>query len=407
MIPTATHALLRFLRRALPGGGRALLPRLAVDGLLAAPLRTSMTVLVLSLTVGMTVGSAVAVGGLRETIGLWLETFRGEQVMADTAESATNLRSVRTQPEEVFTRLASVRGVRAVVPFRYVFLPYRNTEVLVVAFSVAAIPHAPRMALVEGTPEGARDALRTGEAIVASDNFCRTFGAGVGDTVTLGTPAGPRPFRIVARAIEYSWPMGVLYMDRERYASLWSDRGADGAVLHAVPGSSLDKIKADVSTALGGAYPIRLSTWNEYHAALLRQIDEFATVQYAQTLLAGVLGLFAIFLALAISARSRAREFALLRACGLDRARLARLAAWEGALLMGLGTLLGIGTGQLAHLPAVVITLQRAGYTFEYAFPGRAVLLAVAAGACAAALAAAGPIRRTLRLSVGRTLAPE
>ncbi len=405
IVPAATLWTLRILRAGAPG--RSLALRLAADGLLRAPGRTSVTVLVLTLVVGMTVGSAVTARGFRNTIGRWLDTFAGPQLQATTAESYTNVRSFRPVPEEVFLRLEGVPGIAAVVPLRFAFVPYAGGEVMILAGDLARNPGLPRMALTAGDLAEAVGRMRSEDAVVASENFCARSGVRLGDEVELPTPRGPVRFRIVARAIEYGWPDGTFYMDRARYAAHWGDPLADAATLLLERGADGEQVKREALRALGGVYPIRIFSWDEYQGALLTQIDEFLRIQHVQTLLSGVVGLFAIFISLAIAARTRAREFALLRAAGTSRAALARILRAEGFVLVGLGLAFGLPVGALAYLPAVTLARQQAGYGFEPAFPPDAAALAVAVAIVATWLASIGPVRRIVRLSVGRTLAPE
>lgn len=131
--------------------------------------------------------------------------------------------------------------------------------------------------------------------------------------------------------------------------------------------------------------------------ALLRALD---VVSYL--MLAVVLSILAN--TLAMNARERAREFAVLRALGFGSGRLMILVAGE-ALLLGLGgTVLGLGISYPLIEGLIGPVLKEALQFPPIEIPLRVLLTAVIAGILLSMLSAALPLRRLLQLEVAPAL---
>ncbi|MED7952011.1 FtsX-like permease family protein [Streptomyces sp. BE303] len=201
---------------------------------------------------------------------------------------------------------------------------------------------------------------------VATRGFLTANGGAVGETVRV--PVGPTVLRVRISAVVESLPVvgdKSLLLDLATVSRALAAEGREtpvpaewwlpatgsddpapagaAAALRAAPGTPDLKLREEVAAALTGD-PLSAAPQNA-----------LAAIAVVTTVLAAI-GFGA---ASAAAAGERSREFALLLALGTPRRRLVRTAASEQAVLVGLGSLVGLGLGALiVHLivPLVVLT---------------------------------------------------
>ena len=248
---------------------------------------------------------------------------------------------------------------------------------------------------------------------VAGDLLVRRLGWHLGDRITLESPLFPTedrtPWTFTLRGI---YTTDASSMDRSTLLVRWDyvdgrsphwGRGHVGAVVSradnpasaAAVSAAIDRALADSeaptlsqdegsfrSSVLGGA------------AALLRALDALA---------AATLALLALVLAntVAMGARERTLEYAVLRAVGFSPQHIGGLIVAEGVVLGGAGAASGVaGAALLLHAGLGRWLEERTLTFFPYLAMGPALAAgAVLAGAALGALAAAVPAWRASRLS--------
>src|SRR5881296_557715 len=188
--------------------------RVAVEGLRRSPGRTGVTtaVIALSLTLCVTVSSVAR--SFRESERNWF-ILMGDLVVSAVATEGGWLETPLSP--KVGDVLGSLPGVVRVETYRV--LPgqtFRDSRIAVVAVSPGFVDTEQfRRQIVAGDAEEAVRAVRSGSDVIVSDNLAERFGVGVGDEVTLPTPAGVESFRVAAVvAADYSGDQGSVILDR-------------------------------------------------------------------------------------------------------------------------------------------------------------------------------------------------
>jgi len=109
---------------------------------------------------------------------------------------------------------------------------------------------------------------------------------------------------------------------------------------------------------------------------------------------------------LAIGVIERRREIGMLRAVGATRRQVRRVILVEALILAAIGVAFGLLAGLYLGYMAVV-ALSAFGFSMDYAFPGSAILLAIAAGLLFGVLAALIPARQAAGLPIVAALRHE
>jgi putative ABC transport system permease protein len=118
------------------------------------------------------------------------------------------------------------------------------------------------------------------------------------------------------------------------------------------------------------------------------------------------MGTFLVAYSLAVSARGRRKELAILRALGLSSRRVGRVLAAESLVLVGLMLVIGVPAGLLAGAAAWRPVVQSLGFsTFVVIPPTLMVLLPLALAVAVAA--SIMPARRARREPVAVPLRAE
>ncbi|HOL64904.1 MAG TPA: ABC transporter permease [Accumulibacter sp.] len=119
-----------------------------------------------------------------------------------------------------------------------------------------------------------------------------------------------------------------------------------------------------------------------------------------------LIGLFGLAVTLAASVWLRARELATLGALGFDRRMLGRAVMLEGALIAGIGLLIGLAGGvAIGAVLTHVVNPQAFRWRMPLTLPWPRLLLAAALTLVAALLASRHAARQATRLSLAQVLA--
>lgn len=375
--------------------------RLAARGLAASVSRSGMAVAALMVAVAATVGVGVMVESFRGTVDRWLGQTLRSDLYVSAAEGADAL------PPGVGERLDGVPGIRERSSGRRVEADTPRGPIDLLALGLAS-QSLRGFDLKQGDPATAWPRVKAGEAVLISEPLAFHRGLGVGDELTLNTPAGGRRFPIVGIFYDYSAVRGMALMERGRYSALWDDPAVSTYGLYLEPEADPDAIKQALRLALAGQGEVLVQATGEIRARSLEIFDRtFAITHVLRLLVVGVafVGVLSALLALQLE---RAREHAVLRATGLTPRGLFGLTALQTGLMGALAGLLALPLGlAMAWLLIEVINRRSFGWSMSALIPpgtlAEALLLAIAA----ALLAGLYPAWRMARTPIATALREE
>ena len=303
----AARPLLDLIRRPLLNLFRRLAGptgELAIKNITQNPRRAALTVAMLGV-------------GLACVFWLWMvaHSFQASVVdavsgamRADLVVSSSHIESGFLEApvaDDLVAELKRIPGATAVVGERTADWQYGGGPISIDAYDPAYFvssdfgqwPLAGR-----GLPDLWQTVAR-GEGAVVSSNFALNLHVKVGDTITLDSPSGPVPLRVVGVVTHFASPRGTVEMSREVYKRFWRDAKVTRAFVRADPKADLGTVRAAIARQLGRTYNLRILSAAEivdYFASQVRRgfagvyilavlVLSVVLVGMADTLAAGVI----------------------------------------------------------------------------------------------------------------------
>lgn len=355
--------------------------------------RLALALAALCLALAAALGIELMVAGFRHNLLDWLDRqteadlYVSGRAGADTAALADTLHH---DP-----RLATL------TPTRRLLLPTANHTLTLLARPLdGAHGHGPFELLA--ALDDAWPALQ-GDAVLAGEPLARRLGLAPGDTLTLPTPAGPRPFRIAGIFRDYSTDYGRLGMDLATYRRHWPDRNVDALALHLRAGADAAALQRELQTQ---GYNVAAGA--RIKAEVAQLFDRTFAITRVLGLLIGAVAVAALASTLLIHQLMLRRQLATLRALGLSRWALLRLLLLQALGVGAAAGLLALPLGYgLAWLLATEINPRAFGWSLGFQPESWAGLRTVLAALALALLAALYPAWRAARAEPARELARE
>jgi putative ABC transport system permease protein len=185
---------------------------------------------------------------------------------------------------------------------------------------------------------------RSGKELTLDGGSAESAGFAIGDTVTVGTPEGPKKLKLVGLlripggsfgGLAFGMvplPFGQKAFDKKGEIS--------GISVEAAEGVSVSDLREGLGRRLGEGLQVERSETRTQQVSGQLQGFTIALLFFAGTSL--FVGAFLVFNALSMTVLERTRELGMLRALGSTRAMIARTVIVEAMLLGVLGSLLGV-----------------------------------------------------------------
>lgn len=393
LTPAVTVLLMRVLRPVM-GALFGILGRMAARGVVVSLSRTGVAVAALAVAIAATIGMAVMIGSFRATVVHWLDQYMQADVYVSPLESTPVNASLDPALVE---RLAATPGVAAVTTGRYVSIESADglTE-------LNALRPGPRtreaFAFKEGDPATLWDELRREDVVIVSEPYAYHHGLRVGDTVTLRTDRGRRPFRVVGVFYHYGTSQGVVMMDRATYDRHWDDPHVSSLGIYAERGVPVEELVEALRQRAAGFAPVHIRSnraLRETSLAIFDRTFAITSVLRALVMLVAFIGILSALMAIQLE---RARELAVLRANGLTPRQLWGLVSTETGLMGAAAGVLAIPQGLVLALVLIfVVNLRSFGWTMQVVVEPMVLAQGLLLAVTAALLAGIYPALRMTR----------
>lgn len=373
-------------------GGFGEVGRLAGQNSLRNPRRTAATasalMIGLSLVATMAIIGSSAKASVDETVA---DTFRADLVISDLAGGGFAPGLQR--------RVAKVPGVSHVVPGRFGPAQFKTDRVWLAGFDPKRMGEAVKLDIAKGRPSFADNRC------VLDKEFASTHKLGIGDTIRMRTPAGPRRFVVDATYTVNATLWSTCLVNLSTYTKAGYDDLDSILYLTLTTGADRTTVKSDLSKRLEKLPTASVLDQAGFAAQQRKPIDQMVAMINMLLGLALVIAVLGIINTLGLSVIERTREIGLLRAIGVNRPQLRRMIGLESVVIAVLGALLGVGMG-LVFGTAIVASLRDQGLTVT-AIPSLTLAGFVAGAAVIGVLAALLPARRAAQLDVLKAIATE
>ncbi len=361
--------------------------------------RTAVASAALALALATSVGVAVMVSSFRGGVDLWITDLLNADLYAVPAAEDGNDAKPPLDPR-LPALLAAQPGVAALHT-----LAIRDSRVadepVVLLISTLNSPARDGYRFLAGGAATAWRAFDEG-AVLVTEAFARRRGLAVGDAVTFLTDNGGVTQRIGGIYYDYSGPQGRLLMTPATYGG---DSPLTSLAVYAAPNTDATALQAHLATAATAIQPLQWQTSGAIRTLSLTIFDRTFAITAVLRGLVLVVALMGLVSALLTLALEREREWAMLRAVGLQSRELGWLLLGQNALLGLLAGLISLPFGAwLAHGLIFVVNRRAFGWSLPYDFaPSIAVETLVLAG-LAALVAGIYPLWRLSRQSLTAAL---
>jgi putative ABC transport system permease protein len=208
---------------------------------------------------------------------------------------------------------------------------------------------------------------------VVSESFTARYRIYRGGTVRVPTPTGERSLTVAGVYTDYGDDKGIVLVERRHMQRWFETDQISTLALVLKPGTDAEAFRAQTRAAYPG-----LAVYTNAHlrAEVMRIFQQTFAITYALEGIGVLVALAGLGTTLASVLAERRAELTTLRALGMSHSEIARVAAWEGALLSLVGTLGGLlASAGLGALLVFVINKQTFGWTLQLALPLRPLLL--------------------------------
>jgi putative ABC transport system permease protein len=380
--------------------GRTLTQLFGIEGALAhanlagAIPRLAVSVAALAVALSMMVAIAIMIGSFRETVTYWVgQTLQADLYLATARRSSLDTQAtVSPELEQIIEHHPSVAAIDR---FRSVSLVYDGRLTVLGAGDFPVLLRRGHLLFKEPANGGAaiRAAIGT-DSVLVSEAFATKGRIRAGDTISLETPHGARPFRVTGVYYDYTTDRGVVAMDRATFTRHYGDLRPTSLSVYLVPGASPEHVRDALLQQLGDAHRIFIHTNRTLRTEVLRIFDSTFAITYALEGIAIVVAIMGVSSTLLTLILERRRDLTALRLVGADRRQIRKMVVIEAGLIglisQALGAAAGIG---LALILIYVINVQSFGWTIQFDLPGWFLVQMSAALTVATALAGVYPAR--------------
>jgi putative ABC transport system permease protein len=400
--PGATLLLMALLRPVAARLGPV--ARLAARGVSASLSRTAPAIAALSIALAVGTAVTIMIGSFRSGVVTWLE----RSLQADLYVSAPDLGADRTDvvlDPALVEQVARLDGVAGVSTYRHVSLLLDDDIVRLIGADL----HAPHRAAFEVLDAGAGDVWDAfaGGGLLVSESFAYRRGIAVGDSVALPTDRGTVALPVAAVYRDYASEHGVIFIDRERYDTLWDDDGVTSLGVFVTDAADAEAVLARMRALPAAAGAVMRSNRALRESTLVVFDRTFAItgVLRVLALLVAFIGVTGALMALQLE---RAREIGVLRTTGLTPAQVWALVTTQTGLMGLAAAVLAAPVGVvMAWTMVYVINRRSFGWTFDMVVGAAPFAQALAVGVGAALLAGIYPAWRMARLRPAEAMREE
>lgn len=222
-------------------------------------------------------------------------------------------------------------------PFVTGFTPYRGQLVSLLALDSRRTWPFVRKPGDESRKQIASRLRSNRTRVVISKQLSAWSGLEEGDKIALPTPEGVRKSKVAAVIDDMTWPLGSVYFDITRYRRLFDDDAINVLIVR-------NRSYVD-NGEIADRRPLHTYSGAQLRERIKGQMDKQRENMLAMRWMIVLAALVAVGGILATSVLARRREWGVLRAAGLGKARLFTALAIEIAVILVLGSLIGVAGG--------------------------------------------------------------
>jgi putative ABC transport system permease protein len=366
--------------------------------------RNSVAIAALGMALANVINASAFLDSMKHSTGSWFNRSLRADIFVFAGHDAKAQYS-HPLPEWVGAGLSTIPGVELVDPVRMLRQSYRGRPFYIISYDLLRYRRYNEIPVVAGDLEPALKEIAAGTGIAASETFARAFGVGIGDTLALQTPEGPREFRVSLVYVDYNSDLGVLCTTRDVYTRVWKDRLVDSFGIYLAKSAALAHVRERIAHDWGASYHLMVLGNREYKGELMKLLDSSFALMRATEMIAVIVAILGIVNTLLVTVLDRRMELGILKAIGASASQVQRMFITEACLIGFCATLVGIGFGSgfSAYLVKELIRFQ-VGWHLSWQLSIPTVLESLVLAQLVAVVAAWWPMRSAVKLDVSEAL---
>lgn len=383
---------------------------LAANGIYRNISRTGLAIAALTIAVSATFGVDIMIGSFRTTVDHWLaSTLRSDiYISAPSTVATQQSRRLNDRTRQIVSETPGIAAISSGVVVDAI------TEQGAVDMLVLT-PHNGSyqgFELLNDETEKSWDRWHkpAENAVMISEPLATKRHLGVGDHIALLTDiSGEQLLRVAGIFRDFGSSHGKLLIARSTYDQYWHDTGIGslGIVLDNDASSAQTLALLRSRLAVTGQ-PLSIQSNTEIHRLSLAVFDRtFEVTKVLRWLTVGVafVGIFSALLALHLE---RAKEFAIMRACGATRGKVMHIVLNQTLMMGLLAGVLAMPLGWLmSEILINVINVRSFGWSMQSTLPPGTVPEALLLACVSATLAGLYPALRLSRRGIASQLRDE
>ncbi len=337
--------------------------------LLRDRMRSLITILGVALGVAVVLAIRLANDGVLESFRNSLDHVAGKSRLQVSAGEVGF-------DEALFPVIARTPGVARAVPVVQAITPVAGFpgDVLLV-LGVDVLADAGIREYRGPTPELADplQLLTEADAILLTERFARAHGLGVGASIRLVTPTGPKPFVIrgllrdrgTARTMDGQFAVLDIAAAQLHFGKLGR---LDRVDLLPDEGADVDRVAAGLRRHLPPEVTVERP--EARNAQVEQMLASFQLNLFVLSLIALFVGMFLVYNTMSVSVVRQRRQIGILRALGVSRGQVLLAVAAEGGVIGLMGSALGVALGVILAKMTLGAVSQTVSSLYAFIRPG-------------------------------------
>jgi putative ABC transport system permease protein len=336
--------------------------------------RASISIGALVTATALFTALVIMVGSFRATFGAWInETVSGDLFVTPVMSEINRNRD--PLPPEVLGWIEANAGEARTLPYQRIFKTYDGMDYVLEAMNIRDFVHTGgRFLFTAGDADEALNRAARGEAVIVSETFAQRAELGLGDVFRTTIRGEPFAAQVAGVVRSYRTRGGVVFVSLPHLRELTGEFASGvrvffpTAVDRAERRQLAQEFRDRLLSQAPGAEGIEAISGARLRRAILDVFDETFAVTTTLLGIALVVAALGVATTLSVMVLDRKRQLATLRAVGGSRLQTAVMIIWEGAIMVGVGELVGfLGGLALSWVLIYVINYQSFGWTFVYA----------------------------------------
>jgi putative ABC transport system permease protein len=347
--------------------------RLAVEQQRRSLHRTAPTVAALAAAVAMMVGITVMIHSFRGSVVAWAgRTLEADLFIAPAANEVLGL--VQILPPGAAAWWKARPEVKDVGTFReFEARTFRDEPVTLGVISGSARGEIDFIHGLRAENERKRKAILLGEGVTISESLARRLHLGPGGTLTLITPRGELPLRVIDLYRDYTHDRGMAMVGADLFRRFWGEQGIHSLAVEFVSGISEQRLESDqraFEEAFGGQEAFACYSNRTLRARILEIFNQTFAVTAVLRAISIAVAVGGVMLTLKMLVLERVRDIGVLRALGASSRQIVNMMLVEAAMIGMMASAIGLASGSvLALVLTWVINKAFFGWSVDLSYP--------------------------------------